>query len=538
MGKSGAKAGQGSRSSFVRGVGILTASNIIVKITGLLFKIPMNHIVGDAGMGYYNSAYSVYTMFYMLSTSGLPVALSVMISGKRASGEVRCAKTVFRAALCMFALLGLLSSAAMFFFSEEFAAVIGSPSSSASVVSAAPAIFFICLSSAYKGYFQGCGYMTPIAVSQILESAGKLIFGILGALYASSKGLPIQTVAAYAVLGLSLGSFLSILCLVLTGLKRGDRDLVLPDVGVSYNTCGAGAAAAELIKISLPVTLSASVMTLTNTLDTFLIQRILCLRGLSEESAAAVYGNYTTLAVPMFNLPPVLVYPVAFALVPIVAAEREKHGAVSDLVRARIEKSFSYAVMIGLPCAAGLSVLSGPILNLLYRASSAEAAAPLLTLLAPSSCLVCILAVTNSVLQGCGRESMPVISMLAGAAVKCASGIFLIKAYGIGGAPVSTLFCYITVTAMNMYFVARYTSAVPKPAVLVKPIAATAASAFSAYAVYGILSGRCALDGKISCLIAILAACAVYFIPMKNEILRITDGKLDFGKRKKIKSEE
>lgn len=194
-----------SANTFLSGVIILTVSNLLVKMAGLLFKIPMNYIVGDTGMGYYNSAYSIYTLFYMLSTSGLPVALSVMVSEKRAVGETASAKLVYRIALGLFFAVGTVVCCVMIFASEPLAELIRSEKSSLSIAVAAPTMFFICVSSAVRGYFQGCGNMLPTAVSQLIEAVGKLVIGIAAASYAIRMGYEIHIVAAYAVSGLTLG---------------------------------------------------------------------------------------------------------------------------------------------------------------------------------------------------------------------------------------------------------------------------------------------------------------------------------------------
>ena len=105
-----------NKSSFLSGVIILTVSNILVKVAGLFFKIPMNHIVGDTGMGYYNSAYSIYTFFYMLSTAGLPVAITVMVSENRSIGNKNGAQRVYKLALLIFSIIGVVSFSLLFFF--------------------------------------------------------------------------------------------------------------------------------------------------------------------------------------------------------------------------------------------------------------------------------------------------------------------------------------------------------------------------------------------------------------------------------------
>lgn len=519
------------KNGFVGGIIILTVSNLLVKVTGLLFKIPMNYIMGDTGMGYYNSAYSIYTLFYMLSTSGLPVAISVTVSEKRAQGKIGSAKKVFHLALAVFAAIGLLAFALMFFASDKLALLISSELSAMSVAAAAPTILFVCVSGAYRGYFQGCGNMMPTAVSQLIEAIGKLLIGIACALYAIRMGAEIHVVAAYAVFGLTAGSFVGMLYLVITGFVRGDRDLVT-EHEIDYTSDKTGSIFRRFLAISIPVTLSASVMSLTNTLDTAMIQRILILSGMTAEEATAAYGNYTSLAVPLFNLPPVLIYPIAYSLVPVVAAAAG--DGKFEAARDKIRVSLKYALIIGLPCAMGLSALSDPILCLLYNDTSAHAAAMLLTLLAPSSLLVCILAITNSVLQGCGKEKMPVISMLAGGGVKLLSGMLLIKLCGISGAPMSTFLCYLTVTVMNLAFTVRYTKVRLTPGMLYKPLLSAVVCSLSAVLVNSIL--KPALGSSPACVSSVLVAAVVYLtmLILLGEV-SLTDIKNIIKSKSKIK---
>ena len=498
------------------GVAVLTVSNLLVKAAGLLFKIPMNHIIGDSGMGYYNSAYSVYTFFYMLATSGLPVAVSVMVSERRAVGRIAAAKLVYRLALAIFVLTGTAASAFMLFGADTLAGAVGSEKSAMCIMAAAPTMLFVCAAGALRGYFQGCGNMVPTAVSQLIEAVGKLGIGITAALYAISCGYPIFIVAAYAVSGLTVGSLLSAVYLLAVRIIHGDRDLIT-GASIDLKSEKTGSILRRFGRISLPVTVSASVMSLTNMLDTAMIQRILS-ESMTAEEAAAVYGNYTSLAVPMFNLPPVLVYPIAYALVPKVAAavrgERARH----------VENALRYALILAVPCALGLTVLADPILCLLYSDASAHTASPLLVCLAPSSFFVCMLAVTNSVLQACGQERKPVVSMICGGIVKCAAGVILLREYGIAGAPISTFLCYLTATVLNFAFTVKSCGIRPGFAgVFLRPLAAGVCCALTALL----------CEPVVGCIPAIIAAAAVYGAVLMltgavtgAEIRTLIDGKI------------
>lgn len=493
--------------SFFSGVVILAVSNLLVKCAGLMFKIPMNYIIGDTGMGYYNSAYSVYTFLYMLSTSGLPVAISVMVSENRSLGRSHSATRVLRIALAIFGVIGAATSAVMLFASDALCDLIGSERSAYSLMTIAPTMLFICISSAYRGYFQGCGNMVPTAVSQLIEAIFKLVLGVSAATYAIRSGYSIEVVAAYAVSGLTLGAFAGMIYLMAYRMIR--RDSALATLEAAETSDDRSDILRRFIKISLPVTVSASVMSLTGMIDTALIQRVLQSSGMSEEMAATLFGNYTSLAVPMFNLPPVLVYPIAYSLVPIVAsafaAEKRERAAGA------VEASIRTAVIIGLPCALGMSVLAEPILCLFYKEASATIAAPLLSCLAPSSLFVCILAVTNSILQGCGREKLTVISMLAGAVLKTVSGYVLIGRLGIIGAPISTFLCYLAVTLLNFVFVVRTCGVkFSLTGTFLKPLLASVLCAAAAYFSNCIFIPH--VGEKLACVLAVILAAAVYAV--------------------------
>ena len=143
---------------------ILTLSTVIVKIIGLIYKIPMLGLLGSEGMGYFNSAYEIYALFCIISTAGLPVAMSVMISGR---GE-RSAEAIFRVALRMFLLLGVIGCAIMLAFAHPFADFLKNENAALCIFAIAPTVFFVCLASAYRGYFQGRGSMRQTALSQVM----------------------------------------------------------------------------------------------------------------------------------------------------------------------------------------------------------------------------------------------------------------------------------------------------------------------------------------------------------------------------------
>lgn len=500
-----------STKLFFSGVVVLTVANLLVKAIGLLFKIPMNKVVGDTGMGYYTSAYTIYTFFYMISTSGLPIAVSILISESRTKGQLRQIKKIFRTTVALFFAIGLVGMLAMIFGAGSFASMLKASPTSACIMAIAPTLFFICISSALRGYFQGFQQMVPTAVSELIEALCKLAVGIVLALYAIDQNYPIHIVAAYAAFGLTIGAGLGMIFLCISKLLFKETRYTAEFVeiaGVSDETTPTSKILARLVKVALPITISASVMSLTNMIDMVIVQRLLQETGMSQLEATTVYGNYTTLAVPMFNLPPVLVYPISAAIIPLLSVAHSQ----GDKKRSRtiMESALRVAVLIGVPCAFGMSALARPILSLFFRVeSSVEMAYPLLRLLAPSSLFVCILSITNAILQACGKERKPVISMLCGAVVKVVSNYFLIQIIGMRGTPISTFLCYLTVTCLNFRFVSKYADIVPNiRRVFLRPFICgllCAATALGSYALVSRFTGN-----TVSTLVAIACAGIVY----------------------------
>jgi len=497
---------------FFSGVLVLTITNLLVKVIGLMFKIPMNHIVGDEGMGYYNSAYTFYTYLYMVSTAGLPTAISIMISDSRANRQIKQVKRIYHIAMLLFIVIGIVSTMIMFFGAGIMSTAIGAEPTKYSIMAIAPTLLFICISSALRGYFQGYQQMIPTAISQFLEAACKLGIGVAFALYAINQGFEIYIVAAYATVGLTSGALLSMMVMVVSKLffkeKQYDAQFI-GELGENDEVTPVGALLKKLILIALPITISASVMSLTNLIDAAIVQRLLQTTGLSQVAATELYGNYTSLAVPMFNLPPVLIYPISYSIVPLLAAARKQ----GDRERCRVvsESSMKVAMIVGIPCGLGLAALSEPILNLFYKQSSVQLAAPLLTLLAPSTAFICILSVSNAILQSAGFERKPLISMLAGACVKIITNFFLIQIIGMKGTPISTFLCYLTVTILNLYFIRKHVGVMPKLSGLFgKPLVSGIACAVAAYFSFELISS--VISPKLAVVAAIAVAAVVYVV--------------------------
>ncbi len=469
------------KRTFFSGVLLLTFSTALVKIIGLIYKIPMLSYLGSEGMGYFNSAYEIYALFCVISTAGLPVALSVLISSALATGNRVRVRKIWRAALSVFLSVGVLGTVVMLLFARRFCEMIQSDNAYLCILSIAPTVFFVCASSALRGYFQGYQKMLPTAVSQLIESVGKLVFGLLLAKYALKQGYATPTVAAFAGVGLTLGTALSMLYLIWEKLRFPREE----DTGEESpsSVCSLWRSLAGL---AIPMTLGASLVSLTKLVDMTMILRRLQAIGMTEVAANEAYGSYTTLALSVFGLLPALVNGVALPLVPMLSAaiasgDRERQ---EQMIRA----SYRLTALFAVPAALGVAAFARPILLLLFGSSprAVDVAAPLLSYLGISVFLSCMITASNSVLHAYQAVKRPILSLIAGAGVKMISAYFLIGNPRIAllGAPFSTFLCNATVVLFNLYFAARLCPTSGLLSVFLRPLGAAAVSIGGAYAGY------------------------------------------------------
>ncbi len=451
-----------STDMFFSGVFVLTLANILVKAVGLVSKIVLNRVVGSAGAGYYSSAYEIYAYLYVISTSGLPVALSIMVSKSRAKGRFKEAKRIFDIAFIVFLIIGVIFSSLMMLFADKIAGFIGAENTTLCIISVAPTMLFICLSSCMRGYFQGYQLMQPTAISQIIEATAKVGIGVTFALWAKAKGYPDYKIASFTILGVTIGVLLGLIYLYIKKLLFKEKNynteyIVLENEGQKTNK----EILKELFSIAIPITLSSSVLSLTTILDTVMMQKRLLFYGMSEVSVRVYYGDYTSLVIAMFNMPTVLFYPIANALVPLITATYEKQEEKKNEEIRSI--SLRIITLIALPCAIGLGVYSYPILNLLmFKQDSVGRAAPWLSIAAISVLFLGIISATNAFLNTAGKQKLPIISMVIGSGVKLLSNYILIGKIGIIGAPISTVLCYLFAASFNIFFTVKYVGRLPK----------------------------------------------------------------------------
>ncbi|NCB62877.1 MAG: polysaccharide biosynthesis protein [Clostridia bacterium] len=498
---------QENKSTFFGGVAILAVGIVIVKLIGAFYKIPVGNILGTDGFAHFNNAYDIFNVLLMVSTAGLPVALSKTISEANAQGRQNQVRRVFHVALVTFLILGTISFLILYTFAGSLSDVQGDKLAVYAVQALSPCCLFVCLMAAFRGYAQGHGNMVPTSVSQIIEALGKLVIGLFLAYYIMKLGMGKEYGAAGAIAGVSLGGLFALIFLVITHVKRRRGEtLTSRDVPDSP-----GQILKSLLKIAIPITIGASVVPITTWLDTTQVQNILQnTLGYTLKESNDLFGSYK-MAVTIYTLPSSFMVAITASVIPAISAYRARHDKAGA---GRIaESSLRVAALVALPAGVGLSVLSTPIIKFLYPVADAAVAGPALMVMGVAVIFVCIMSVSNSILQANGMVNLPIVIMALGSVVKLAVNAALVSNpnIGINGAAYGTLSCYVIISVLELLLIKRAMPASPNYArVFVKPLIAALLMGAAAWAAYGLLSRF--LGNSISTLAAILVGGVVYLI--------------------------
>ncbi|WP_295581288.1 polysaccharide biosynthesis protein [uncultured Oscillibacter sp.] len=517
---------QQKKQSFLTGTAILASAVAIVKVIGAVYKIPFGNIVGSEGQTYFNVAYNIYNVLLTVSTAGLPLAISKLTSQAHAQGRENEKRKLFRTAIWLFFLLGLVGALLMFFGAEHLAGFMNEPLGYWPIRTLAPAVFCVCLLACMRGYTQGQGNMTPTAISQILEAMCKLVLGLTLAWYCVRAGMGLDIAAAGAILGVTAGTVLSMLFLIVYLLRHRDHSRSL-DVPPS-----SAALMRRVLAIGIPITLSNSAMSIITLVDTkIVLGRLRDIPALAD-SAATLFGQYQ-FGMNLINLPPSFVFPVTMSLIPFAAAAitRRDHAGAGRIV----SSAFRLIALLAIPAGVGLSVLGGPILLMLYPSQQVDAAAAgaHMRYLGIACIFICIMTLTNAILQTYGKERIPIYTVILGGLTKIVMNYLLVgnPDINIHGAPISTLCCYLVICGLNLFFVWKYSPEKPHYLQLfAKPILASALMGGAVWAFHGLtlrlLNGGVYAygAGALSTLVGLCVGVGVYAVlVIALRILRAED---------------
>ena len=442
----------------------------------------------------------------VLASAGLPVAVSRMVSETLVAGNQREADRIYTLSARIFTIIGAVIAAVMFFGADLLAALIKNPNAGLSIRALAITAFCAFVMSALRGYFQGHSIMKYTAISQVIEAFAKLALGCALAYVLLRTELEYVGGSAGAILGVSVGAVLATIYLFVNK-KRMDQSKEACDMPIRADR----ELIKELFRIAIPVSLGASVMSLVNLIDTTVIMRVLQ-DGLeyTYERANWLYGVFGN-AKKIFNFPSAFIVPFSVSILPILTAaftSRDKEGVRNNMVTC-----FKYALMLAIPAGIGISVLSSPIMHIIYfnTPEEASAGAPLLAVFGVAVILYSIVSISGAILQAFGHVNLPLISLTVGGIVKCVLNAVLVgvESVNIMGAPIATVACYVVMITMNLIFLRKYLAGC---AVIIWNTAKTAAASLimgvSAYFAFGFLSDL--IGVRKGGIVAILGAVVIY----------------------------
>lgn len=509
--------------SFVKGAAVLGIAGLIVKLLGAVFRLPLAGMIGATGMAYYSPAYYTYTVFVVIATSGIPVAISKLIAESITIGDHEEAYRVFRISFWLMFSIGVLSFLIMFFGAEKIAALQNIEEAKLPMMAVAPALLIVPVMSAYRGYYQGIQNMVPTAISQVIEQVFRVALGLglgyllfhnrIGGAFLSaySEGEKGAAGAAFGATAGACAGLAIIWFIFMLGKKSFDAKRRRSH---NENRKSNRLILKQIAVIAVPITLGAAITPIMNLVEAPVVMKGLLNSGWDPAVAKNLYGQISGLAVPIINMPQVLTMALAMSLVPAISSchkRKDREG-----LKYNTELSMRIATMIGMPCAVGIAVLAEPILLLLYSSRHDEAVnvAPAFAILGIGIIFVSMVQCIAGTLQGIGKQNIPVINMCIGIVIKIVITYFLvsIEALNIKGAAIGTLIAYVIVAVLNIEATKKYTGAkFDIMLTYVRPGISTAVMGLAAWLVYYVVFGG-GEGNKIACLVSILIAAFVYFV--------------------------
>ena len=517
------------KQTFLHGAALLALATAVVKVIGALYKLPLNEVIGKAGYSYFMTAYDIYAVLLMISSAGLPVAMSRMISQASALGNSRQVKQIYKVSRAIFLGLGLASSVLMVVGCRWLANMMNQPDATASILVLGPSALLMGIISTYRGFFQGQGDMRPTSNSQMLEAVFKLVVGLAAAFLIMRSTGRVDLAAGGAILGVTVSCLISVFYLrarLVPAYKELPKDVGIP--------LSAGKTAKDLLAIAIPITVGAAGLQLLTVFENGLyMDRLVYLIGSNQymshlvtdtvdvqEAASTLKGIYN-MAQTIFNMPCAFIIPITVSVIPAISSRLTL--CQDEEVRQTEESAARVTGLLSLPCSMGLVLLAGPIMSLLGNCQGEQLVlgGTLMALLGASVFLYAIIQYTNALLQSHGFAHVPVIHMLLCGFARLVV-VYILAGnpnLGIVGVPLGSLGCYLCIAVLNLLAIRRL---VPqKPRLLRNLLRSLPAAVIMGVAVYGSyfamtnllsLSAESRLHSALLCAAPIAVGIVVYFI--------------------------
>lgn len=528
------------KKTFLKGAAILGIAGLMVQVMGAVFRIPLANIIGDDGMGYYQTAYPIYIFLLVFSTNGAPAAISKMVSERISIGKQAEAYLVFKIAFLVMLILGVASSAIVFFGAKPIVTMLGNPHAYYAMVAIAPALLFVPIMAVFRGYFQGMQEMAPTAISQLVEQAVRVGVGLSLAVVFVQKG--IAYAAGGACFGTSVGPIAGTLILIVVYLKKRERLQSAIKSEKAFKKESSILIFKNLLYLTVPITIGVSILPIMNIADVVIVMNRMQSIGYSYELSNALYGQLTGMAGPIINIPQALALSIALSMVPAVAVAQSTKD--TTFLNENVRLGFRTAMILGVPCAFGLMALSKPIMLLLYpmQAESAVSAAPSLFFLSIGIIFLAVAQTMAGILQGLDKASAAVYSLGVGLVVKVIltyllSGIWQLN---VQGAAIASSVAYGVVGVLNLLAVKRFCNTkFDWKLTVLKPLFCGVLMSVGVLMSYYLLVGI--LGNTLSTACSICVGAGIYGISLiwsksilSNEIRALPKGDLLYGLLKKI----
>ncbi|MGE5575903.1 MAG: putative polysaccharide biosynthesis protein [Syntrophothermus sp.] len=504
------------KQSFLQGAAILVVAGLASRLLGAILRILLPRLLGAEAIGVLEMATPVYTLFTVIAIAGLPVTVSKLVAEQAALRSSEGVFRVFHVATAFFILVGITFSFLLIISARSLASrVLGDFGAFYSIVVFAPAIVFLSVAAALRGFFQGLQDMVPSAISQIAEQVVRvpsiLFFAVTLLPYGVEYG------AAGAALGGAVGAGAGAAILVVAYLRS--RKKLRKEIGPARPLTGTSTIRIlhQVLYLAVPIVIGALIAPVMSLLDAVIVPRQLQKLGITMEVVRRLFGELNGMAMVLAIFPSLLTQSLAISLVPAVAGAM----ALKDhkLLNERVEDAIRLSIMFGLPAATGLLILAEPICSLLYND---PAAAIPLVYLAPGIPFLCLQDTTVGIQQGMGRVREPVWYLFYGAVVKGVLTYVLtgIPSLGVRGAALATVIGFAVTAVLNLRAVYRQTgirfnlwNLVAKPAFNLLLMVIVVNSVYSFLGAVSILYNS-RVNNAVSTLGAVMAGAVVYLLGM------------------------
>ena len=501
---------------------ILAIAGVITKIIGVVYRIPLTNILGDEGMGFYGYAFEVYALALLLSSLSLPTVVSKLVSARMAMRQRRNAFRVFVCSLVFSIVIGAVFALIIFFGADLISShIMESPLSAYALKVLAPGLFIVSVLGVLRGYFQGLGTMVPTAVSQVIEQIVNAVISLAGAsilfgiwIKAAEKQNNDLMGPAYGAAGGTLGTiagalsalfFLLFAFFVYRGVIRRQLRTDRTRRQESYG---------RILKILLitlvPIIFSTAIYNINQLLDMTIFNKIMAAQGYPEEKYMALLGIYSGKYNTLLSVPLAMANGLAASIIPSLTGAVARNDRPQ--IHNKINQSVRFTMLIAIPCFVGFVVLASPIMVLLFGDSSRT---PALLLAVGSITLVfyCLSTVTNSVLQGLDKISVPAKNAGISLVVHIISLLIMLivfkwNIYALVGSNIVFALCMCILNIRAIHKANGHRQEMEKT--FVKPLLAAVIMGVVTYAVHLVLD--LLIGGRIPTILSILAAVAVYAV--------------------------